>query len=347
MRFLSTALSIAIAGELLAGCAGSPSSPSGPPIMSVQGHPVYSVYDDVAPARAVTLLHALATPDKVKATSGIYVSLFDGSDILGYAADNKANKKPICTVSGVSSVNDVAVDGKGDMIDPDGGSGYVIVHKGPTMCGKEAGLIQDSYGQPSDASSADAITGKIAVGNIFDTGSAPGSISICTLKGGCTANLTNKDMLEAGGVAMANNGDCWDNAKENTTTGQPVLIWFKGCAGGGKITTGFKSTYYGGIDIDNKGNLVIIDEMALAVYIYSGCNPACKVVGGPFALKAESFFGKLNKANTDYAAVDRTDGVVDVYSYSTKGIKYEYQFSNGLTASLAPEGVAQNPRSQQ
>ena len=100
-------------------------------------------------------------------------------------------------------------------------------------------------------------------------------------------------MYEAGGVAMSNSGDCWVDAKP-TSTGGANLIYFKGCSGGGKVATGFKNTYYGDVDIDNKGNLVIIDEMALAVYIYSGCNPACKVVGGPFPLKAESFFGRLN-----------------------------------------------------
>ncbi|MFY9720271.1 MAG: hypothetical protein WAK16_11590 [Candidatus Cybelea sp.] len=347
MRLFTSALCTTIAIGLLAGCVGNMSAPSATvPSIDSQSRPI-SVDGDTAPPQALTVLHALV-PDRKrkKPPSGIYVSLFGGTDILGYPANNKGNKGPTCTVTGVSSVNDVAVDGKGNLMDPDGGSGYLMLFKGPGMCGKSLGVIADSYGQPSDASSLDAATGKIALGNIRDKSSSNGSLSVCTLKAGCTANLTNADMYEAGGVAMANNGDCWVDAKP-TSSGGAALIYFKGCAGAGKIATGFKSTYYGDIDIDNSGHLVIIDEMALAVYIYSGCTPKCKVIGGPFSLKAESFFGKLNKANTDYAAVDRTDGVVDVYSFSEKGIKYEYEFSKGLTASLAPEGVAQNPRSKQ
>ncbi len=346
MRFFTSALGATIAIGLLAGCAGNTSTPgTAVPGLAAQTRPI-DVDGDAAPPHALTVLHALVPDKKKKTTSGIYVSLFGGTDIYGYAADNKANKGPICDVAGVADVNGIAVDGKGNLMDPDGGSGYLMIFKGPGMCGKNIGVIADTYGQPSDASSADAATGTVAVGNIVDKGSAPGSLSICTLKDGCTANLTSSSMYEAGGVAMSNKGDCWVDAKP-TSTGGANLIYFKGCTGSGKVATGFKNTYYGDIDIDNKGNLVIIDEMALAVYIYSGCNPACKVVGGPFSLKAESFFGRLNAKNTDYVAVDRTDGVVDVYSYSTKGIKYEYEFSEGLTASLNPEGIAQNPRSKQ
>jgi hypothetical protein len=349
MRLFTSALCTTVAIGLLAGCAGNMSSPNSLPGAGQQSRtgPISVYGEQAAPPQALTVLHALVPDAKKKPTSGIYVSQFDGSDIYGYPANNKANKKPTCTVSGVSYPNDIAVDGKGDLIDPDGGSSYVYIFKGPGMCGKMLGLISDTYGQPSDASSNDAATGKVAVGNILDKSSGNGSLSICTLKSGsCSDNLTNSMMYEAGGVAMSNSGDCWVDAKP-TSSGGAALIYFKGCAGGGAVAKGFKSTYYGGIDIDNSGHLVIIDEMALAVYIYSGCNPTCKVVGGPFSLKAESFFGKLNEANSDYVAIDRTDGVADVYSYSTKAIKFEYSFSNGLALSLAPEGVAQNPRSKQ
>ena len=102
------------------------------------------------------------------------------------------------------------------------------------------------------------------------------------------------------------------------------------------MASGFKSSSYGGIDIDNHGNLVIIDESALSVSIYGGCNPACSRVGGPFALKGESFFGKLDASNKDFVAVDKNEGTVDVYSYSTKGLQWEYEFDNGLQGSQTP-----------
>ncbi len=80
----------------------------------------------------------------------------------------------------------MGVDGVGNFLEPDGGTRSLNIYQGPGMCGALAGNIADPYGQPSDASSPDALTGKIALGNIFDNSSASGSVSICTLAGGCT-----------------------------------------------------------------------------------------------------------------------------------------------------------------
>jgi hypothetical protein len=349
MRLFTSALCTTVAIALLAGCASNAGTSNVPvsnsESMARVSHPI-SVWDDQAPPLAVQALHELVRPTKTEPTSGTYVSEFDAGDVYGYPANNKTNKKPICMVSNVSDVNDVGVDAKGNLMIPDGGAGYLLVQKGPNMCGKSLAEIADSYGQPSDASSPDAATGKIALANLADSGSTPGSLSICTAKGGCTVNLTNGSIYHAGGVAMSNSGDCWLNAKTSSSGGD-ALIYFKGCKGGGTQAKGTKSTYYGGMDIDNKGNLVIIDDMAEVAYVYSGCNPTCKLLGGPFTLKGETFFGKLNSTNTEFTAVARTDGDVDVYSYSTKAIKYEYSFNKGLTASELPDGVAVNPRSKQ
>ncbi len=325
MRLLTSVLCATLACRLLCGCAGNLSVPA---------------------ARVVQLGHGPARATRADPMNGIYVSQFYGSEILGYRSSNKAHREPFCRIRAGMNVNDVAVDGQGNLIDPDGASKYVVVFKGPEMCGKRLGAFHDSYGQPSDAASQDAARGKIAVGNIRDHGSSAGSLSICTLRAGCTSNLTNPKLNAAGGVAMSNGGDCWVDAKR-TPAGGAALIYFKGCAGQGEAASGFKSKSYGGIDIDNQGNLVIIDQAALTVSIYRGCNPGCTLAGGPFPLKAKSFFGKLNAANTDFVAVDQTDGAVDFYSYSTKAIKFEYSFKNGLQIELAPQGIAQNPRSAQ
>ncbi len=335
MRLVQLALCAALAGGMLSGCAAGATAP-GP-----------GVHDNAVPPFALTVAHALVPVGLKKPTSGIYVSLFYGGDIFGYPAANRSNRKPLCFVPGVSDVNGIAVDDKGDLLVPNGGSSYLMVFKGPGMCGKTLGLIADSYGQPADASSNDATTGPIAVANIRDnSGNGNGSISVCTLRGGCNVNLTNGSMYEAGGVAMANDGDCWADAKP-TSSGGAALIYFKGCTGSGEVATGFKSSSYGGIDIDNRGNLVVIDQTALSVSIYSGCDPACSLVGGPFALRGESFFGKLDASNKNFAAVDNNEGSVDVYSYSTRGLRWEYEFNNGLEGTQTPEGIAQNPRSKQ
>ncbi len=325
MRLLTSALCATVASSLLHGCAGNFSAPT---------------------SRVVQLRQEPGRAAKAISSSGIYVSQFYGSEILGYRSSNKQRRPPLCNVRAGMYVNDVAVDGAGNLIDPDGASRNVVVYQGPEMCGKRLGAFHDPYGQPSDVASQDAANGKIAVGNIRDHGSSAGSLSICTLRAGCTSNLTNPQLNAAGGVAMSNGGDCWVDAMR-TPAGGAALIYFKGCAGQGQAARGFNSKSYGGIDIDNQGNLVIVEQAASAVSIYSGCNPRCTRVGGPFRLKNRSFFGKLNAANTDFVAVDQTDGAVDFYSYTTKAIKFEYSFKRGLKIDLAPQGIAQNPRSAQ
>ena len=68
-------------------------------------------------------------------------------------------------------------------------------------------------------------------------------------------------------------------------------------------------------------------------------------------LEGESFFGGLDSKGTKLALGDYENGVVDVYSYSaSKGAKYLYSFSNGLTQSdmvetgqFAPDIKKHNP----
>lgn len=360
MRLFTSALCTAVAVGLLAGCSGSNlgSTSSIPSTSGAQSHHVQAfslIPADLRPGGALNTAHQLTfnSPDKKKkGKGGIYVSEFYGSDIYGYTNPDSNNGAPICTVSGVSYPNSIAVDGKGNLIDPDGGTRSIIVFKGPAMCGASAGSTSDTYGQPADAASANAATGTIAVGNIFDNSSVNsghGSISLCTLKGGCTTNLTASSMYEVAGVAQAKNGDCWASATDSA--GTATLTYFKGCSGSGTQATGFKNSSYGGLDIDSKGNIVSIDSFANgtgAVYVYKGCNPACTVVGGPFALSGESVFGHLDKKSKNFAAGDFANGKVDVYSYSaTKGLKLEYSITNGLSSSLDVEGVAFNPRSKE
>lgn len=66
------------------------------------------------------VIAALETPDAAK--GGLYVSQFNSASILGYKSDNKKNGAPTCSIPGVQYLNGVAVDGKGNVIDPDGGS---------------------------------------------------------------------------------------------------------------------------------------------------------------------------------------------------------------------------------
>lgn len=277
---------------------------------------------------------------------GIYVSEFLGTSIFGYQHKNTPNNPPLCTVGPVSNPNGIAVDRKGNLIDPDGGSRTVIVFSGPKMCGSEVGSFSDPFGQPTDASSADAVNGEIAVANIFGPSAydAPGSISMCTLAGGCTTNLRNSAMYEVVGVAMDKHGNCWADA--SNAGGTATLTYFAGCSGSGKQATGFLNEYYGGLDFDRNGNLVTVSSFDSKIYIYSGCSPTCTIVGGPFPMLNEAVYGHLNKTSATFCTGDFELGQMDVYHYSPSAVTHWYSFNNGLNVNDVPVGCAYDPRSR-
>ena len=102
MRLFTSAACMAIAIGLLAGCAGNMGSNGTSPLgLSPQARTApISVFDDAAPPRLVSVIHSLMLPDKKRKLpkKGTYVSEFDATSVLGYAANNKRNKGPICAV---------------------------------------------------------------------------------------------------------------------------------------------------------------------------------------------------------------------------------------------------------
>ncbi len=368
MRFLSPAVFTTVAAALLASCSGNGTSPSssvmlggarGAAELSQAGHHgavVNPIPTRLLPTKWDGRLHGRKAP--AAAMRGIYMSEFSGSSVLVYAKKNSANDLPICSESPANLVQGIATDTGGNLIQPDGGTNTVIVYTGPSMCGPPAGTNSDPYGDPIDAASINAMTGSIAVANEFDIGSNPGSISVCSLGTGCTANLTSPAMSRVVGVAMAPNGDCWADA-ENNGSKIATLTYFAGCTGAGVQATGFVNPYYGGLDIDNHGNLVTISlftpgsSTISQMYVYSGCNPACTLVGGPFALTPGGsktggvLWGHLGRQNERFIAADYVLGQADIFAYAGHGtgLSYLYSFNNGLSASLTVLGAAYNPRS--
>ena len=214
MRLQPASLSV-LAFAFLAGCASNGMSPS-----NLASAPQYSRAGVIA---------ALEGPDA--SGGGLYVSQISSTSILAYKTNNKKNGAPTCNVPGVLYLNGVAVDGKGNLIDPDGGSRSIIIFKGPGMCGAKAASTDDSFGQPVDAASNDALNGKIVVANMFDNNSKAGSVSVCTMKSGCQTNLTNSAIYEMVGVAMDKKGNCWASAYN--TQFLPTLTYFAKCKGAG------------------------------------------------------------------------------------------------------------------
>lgn len=112
-----------------------------------------------------------------------------------------------------------------------------------------------------------------------------------------------------------------------------TLTYFRRCKGTGEAASGWKNASYGGLIIDKKGDLISIDWDAPALWVYKGCDPQCQVVGGPFTLKGDSFYGNLNATGKELALGDVQFGQVDVYRYERTQLIYEYSFNKGLDAS--------------
>ncbi len=341
----------ALAALLLAGCSanltstGAPASARGGTLGIV---PVWSSPASLLAGRlgARVKPRARAREATRAQRKGLYASEFLGSDVYGYAYQDKDNGPDACAVSGVESVNDVAVDSVRNLIVPNGGTHTILVYKGPARCGTLAATVSDPYGQPSDAAGADALTESFVVANVFDNQGAAGSLSMCRVsktKGTCSVNLTNASMYMVAGVAMDAAGDCW--ADSLTTSSVASLVYFANCSGAGEVATGFENADLGGLDIDSAGNLVSISATDGNVYVYSGCNPACTLVGGPFPLQNAAVFGHLNKKSNQLAVASYIEGGIDVYSYAPTGITYLYSVTNGLEPALDVEGTAYSPRS--
>ena len=284
---------------------------------------------------------------------GIYVSSIGWTVILGFSM---AGKGPRCDVftGGSEGVNDIFADPKGNLIVPLGSPRTVNVYHGPNMCGPKAGSFSDPYGQPSDAASLNALKGTIAVANIVGSGSGAGNIAICTLKSGCTKELTNPNIIGyVGAVAMARNGDCWatSDGVYSYYISPPTMTYWKGCSGAGEAVTGYKNTAYGSISIDAHGYLVSLDLGSAygssQLWVYKGCNPDCTLVGGPFALHGRGVFGGLNANSNEYGMTNYEEGsypytLTDIYQYSPTGVTYKFSFQN-QEGGADPEGFAFSP----
>jgi hypothetical protein len=349
MRPLRPALSVALVFAFLASCSAGSNVPSAPAYQPVSVmpqwiHPYTSVLSE--------LQQPFVYESSLKA--GIYAAEFDGPDVLGYHNPNRHDLKAACRIRALA-VNGFSVDSEGNLIVPSGatdkaGDTTVSVYSGPDLCGKRRGSFRDPYGEASDAASLNAVKGTIVVANIEENiNNKAGNIALCTLAKGCKEKLTSPTITYyAGGVALAKNGDCWITSEKDASFSGARLTFFKGCKGSGKGAILFRNRYYGGLIVDKAGNLVSIDcgcfDNSPMLWVYKGCDPKCRRIGGPFKLKGVSLYGGLNAAGDELAVGDEGYGQVDVYRYGPKKLIYEYSFNKGLgQPSLLVEAAGFSP----
>lgn len=293
-------------------------------------------------------LARIPAPDAAK--DGIYVSSYGDPTVLGFRShyDRDHGRSPFCTIFARRGLNvDISADPEGNLIVPRGRGDSVEVYRGPDMCGPKLGEFEDRYGWPAEAASFNAATGTIVIANLLNAEhQLPGNLAICTLKRGCTKELQLTVPGYGGAVALAKNGDCWVSIENAASTAAAMDYW-RHCTGRGEAVTGYKNASYGSLSIDKKGNLVSIDTYSGGgqLWVYSGCNPSCTVVGGPFPLQDNPIYGALNASGHTFGVMEAGSlgGTVDVYSYSPTKLTYKYSFATHYAPAAGPSGFAYSP----
>ncbi len=287
-------------------------------------------------------------PPQTGQRGGYYASQFRSAvGVYGYSPKpNKTNSGPVCSPPGNRyNVNGIASDEKGNLIVPGSSTAsgkstkhwQIEVFQGstqPLICGQLLGTIPDMTGQPVDAASFNATLAPIAVSEINFT-TKLGEVVLCTLSSlSCGAPITSSAITGYGaGVAMDANGNCWLSTAKRISNGIPVgfrLIYWAGCTGNGQVASvPAGQSSYGGLFVDNSGNIGSFDSFNSMLFVYSGCNPTCGLVG-KFALQGQSFYGNLNGSGYKLAVGDESNGSVDVYNYSLPTFTLRYSFNAGL-----------------
>jgi hypothetical protein len=285
-----------------------------------------------------------APTSAIKGLYGQQFLCFSGSSACGgwgYPKNNSANGPFICTIGPIAAegVNGFGVDKSGNTIIPDAFSGIYVFTGGltqTTYCGTQAALIPDGFGQAADGASNDAMNGTIVVGH------SNGDVATCSVSSNsCT--LLSPTLSGFVGVAMDSSGNCY------AQTSSSGLYYWAGCTGTGTLQSG-ASGGSGGLDIDNKGNVVSTNQGAPStVTVYHCASNTCSTVSGPTSLNGtgDAVYCHLGRQNERLACGNASLGQVDVYTYlPTRAPSYMYSFNNGMTASDVVEAAAYSPSSK-
>jgi hypothetical protein len=293
----------------------------------------------VIPADDRSRQPALGVRADARPLQGIYVST--GSDVYGYAVTDRESKPPICTIHQPNGYGDrnISVDRAGNLLVPHDLA--VAVYTGPKMCGTLA--LDAGYGEggrPMDVASLDAMHARTAIAAVNYSSSGYGTFSFCTLaqSSHCVIPRMAPQLYDSSAVTIDHDGNCWVSGW--TWSGSQVLYYVRRSLAGiavgvapcvaGVSTTGTLNVGFGGLDIDHQGHLVTIDPTKNGrVFVYEGCDPGCRLIGGPFPLRHPGRYGHLNHAGTLFAVATSTG--VDVYTYSLTALTYAYTFATDIS----------------
>ena len=302
----------------LAGCAGGQSSSGIPPTAS-------------SASQAVAFGAALLV-DPSRASSTLYASTFNPSQVNGYALPDKRNVAPACTFA-TSYVFDMGVDSHGTLWVPQANPNVVTTYKKGT-CTPAALTLNEPANLGADIAFSSAGT----VYLLMIGGSSGGYASVYP-KGAKnpTRSLTDPAIGGAGGIAVDAAGDVFISYLNQQN--QSAIIEFKNGRMPGTVLALTGLSFVEGLEFDSHQNLVAIDFGSQQAEIFAP--PYAGAPASTFPLAGTSQYGKLDESNKNLYVADNTTGSIDVYAYPTG--TYEYGVTNGLTQANTVEGVAVEP----
>jgi sugar lactone lactonase YvrE len=269
----------------------------------------------------------------------VYVSQFSRTAINDYPSRDKKNRPPLCEISVPTAVNGIGLDPAGNLWAPVGGEFSGTVEIFAPNCGAELSSFAVSNGQPAGVAFDSAKNAYVL--NIMDE-NANGNIDVYAP--GTTQpekTLNDPQSFRFFDEAIDAHDDVFVGWADAVNDGH--LDEFAG-ANNPPVTLPLQYGFPGGVVLDAKGNLLVVDDDALRVNVL-----APPYTGQPFTsfqIQGASVpcrFGPKGRLLycSNYAAAS-----VDVYGYDAAApgsTKYLYSFNNGMTHGASNAGIAIAP----
>jgi hypothetical protein len=342
-RHSSSAGSAIAAIAFLAGCSGAGSTIGG----IGNGPQRVGISQSSVTSSAILSPDGTAGGSPSRVGGNLYASLGNVASVYEYAANDKKNKPPICTITGspaLVGIGAVGVDQAGTLWVPSQNFGAIDPNAYPITsysanCGTPGITLEDPNGDPI-AVAFDS-KGTIYVAEAFNVGSCTSCEVSVFLRG--HTHPSRILMNPVSGTARAIGVDSKNNVyllyKNSASTGS-VIEFLKGKGSG--TTLGITTTYRpGGTLTFDKSDNMLVNENNGTIGTLDVFAPPYNGTPSLFPLHGGSLQCALNKLETRLACGDYGNNSVDIFSYPS--VAYQFSVTAGIPSNAGVYGVSFNP----